>query len=67
MGRGKPYSMDLRERVVGRLMRAGRHGIRRRRNLAWTSTRPFSGFTVPLDGQLCTRSDGRAQAEGDFG
>ena len=40
---GKPYSMDLRERVVAAVRRAGCRAIRQRSSLGWASARRSTG------------------------
>ena len=64
---GKPYSMDLRERVVaavdpGGLLPLGGGAI-------WGGRQhgDYLGSTLPRNRQLCAGPDGWAQAKEDFG
>ncbi len=56
----RPYSLDLRERVVAAVEKGG---ISRRQAAAQFARR--LGSAVPQDRQCCTGQDGRPQAEGD--
>jgi hypothetical protein len=44
MGGGKPYSMDLRERVAGAVNEGRLSCHQAAAQFAWASTRPFFGF-----------------------
>ena len=65
---GKPYSMDLRERVVAAVETGGmschqaaaQFGVGVSTAINWVTA-------LAGDRQRCARPDGRAQAEGDFG
>jgi hypothetical protein len=64
---GKPYSVDLRERVVaavetGRCLPLGSGAIRLLRQHSHSL-----GAALPTDRQRCAGSDGRAQADVDCG
>ena len=63
---GKPYSMDLRERVAAAVDPGGLSCHReRRRNLVGVEHGHSLGSAIPRDRQH--RADGWAQAEEDFG
>jgi hypothetical protein len=62
---GRPYSLELRERVIAAVDQGG---LPPGGGAIWSGRQcgHSLGAALPSDGQHCTGPDGWAQAEGDF-